>query len=280
MGPLGSIFRGVRRRLDGRPPDLAYLTPLSDGRRAAIPDADFVCEEFDRTDAPPTIRMIVILSTPRSGSTFLCQLLHHAVLCTPHEYFQPHDYLPLLAFRWNCVDNGRVAWDRYACALERHRTSDLGVLGINLHGSHLRRFARALPHFSAPEAQYVWLQRRDKLRQAVSYGIATQTGQWSSEFKRGVPPAYRFEHFHGRLRVIQHQEALIQAFVAAHSINPDLLYYEDLSTDPKSVLPRVFGVDFRRSSTGGDRSLRPQRNSINDDFLQQFAADLLAGRGA
>jgi LPS sulfotransferase NodH len=224
MEPLASMFHAVRRRVRARRSDLAHVRPLSESERAAIPDADFVSEAFDRTAASPTRRMIIIFSTPRSGSTFLCQLLHRAGVCTPHEYFQPHDYLPLLAFRWNCVDGGRVAWNRYASALELHRTSELGVLGINLHGSHLRHFERALPHFSAREVRYVWLQRRDKLRQAVSYGIATQTGEWSSEFKTSSRPTYRFDIFHGRLKAIQRQEALIQAFVAVHSINPELVY--------------------------------------------------------
>jgi Stf0 sulphotransferase len=120
MNPITELLRRwVGRAPKNHAPDLSRIEPLSDDEAKSIPEADFVSEPFDREASAPPSRMIVILSTPRSGSTFLCQLLHRAGLCTPHEYFQCDHYLPLLAYRWACVDGGCVSWQRYASALER-----------------------------------------------------------------------------------------------------------------------------------------------------------------
>jgi LPS sulfotransferase NodH len=278
MRDLASALAHRARRTprDHGPVDLARLPDPSDENLKAIPEADLISKQFDRESAAPPARMLVILSTPRSGSTYLCQLLHQSGLCTPHEYFQHEQYLPLAAYRWGCAEGGRVDWRRYAAALERHRTGESGVLGINLHGSHLRRYSEALPYFSARSVRYAWLQRRDKLRQAVSFGIAKQTGQWSIEFKRGAEPEYDHEFFRDRLRRIQKQEAFIHAFLELQSIDCETIYYEDFVRDPKSTLG-LFGVDYSRLRPSNDRNLRKQANKTNDDFVHRLAADILRG---
>jgi LPS sulfotransferase NodH len=274
MKPLEEMLpRRVRSQLRSIT-GISRIRPLPPGKRQAIPEADFVSEQFDRdVDTPPS-RMIVVLSTPRSGSTLLCQLLDRVGLCTAHEYFQHEEYIPLLAYRWNCVDKGQVDWQRYARALERRRTSDQGVLGLKLHGTHLHYFLEALPHFSAGEREFVWLQRRDKLQQAVSFGIARQTNQWSSEFAKQAEARYDFEYFHKRLKMIHFQEDIIRAFLALRSLPHRLVYYEDVVERPEAILHDVFGVATDKALTAGGRGLRKQGNSRNEEFVRQLAEEI------
>ena len=276
---MNSIVKVLRRqvgRVVRRPGAPSWrLAALSDEEKRSIPEADFVSARFDRDAGALPSRMIVILSTPRSGSTYLCQLLHNAGLCTAHEYLQREQYLPLLAERWGCLEGGRVQPDRYISALERHRTSDRGVLGINLHGSHLQRFVAALPHCSAGDVKYVWLQRRDKLRQAVSFGIAKQTGQWSSEFGRSAEKQYDFSHFSERLAMIHRHEDLVRAFIAGNEVACDQISYEDLTADPAAVVKACFDVDIAGSLPGADRPLQKQGDATNEDFVRRLAHDML-----
>jgi LPS sulfotransferase NodH len=273
MYPIVRLVRGRRRRSA----DLSRLEPLPEARAAGIPDADFVSAAFDVEASTPPRRMVVVLSTPRSGSTYLCELLHRAGLCTAHEYFQPYQYLPLLAHRWGCVERGHVSWPSYARALERHRTSPQGVLGVNIHGSHVRHFLQALPWLTAPDAAYLWLRRRDKLRQAVSYGIARQTRQWSTHFARGAEPRYDYAAFARLLGAIHEQEDLIRAFLHERAPVHRTLDYEDLVDDPAGSLKSALGVESAATPTASEPGLRRQGDATNEGFLSRFVQDVLAG---
>jgi LPS sulfotransferase NodH len=268
----------ITRMLRGRrgPADLSLLQPVD--QAFPIPDADFVSPSFDSESPQPPSRMVVILSTPRSGSTYLCQLLYRAGFCMAHEYFQPYQYLPLLAYRWGCVEDGHVSWPTYALALERHRTSARGVLGVNLHGAHVRHFLEALPSFTAPDVGYVWLRRRDKLRQAVSYAIALQTRKWSSHFARHAEPRYDHRRFRDSLEAIHAQEDLIQAFLHARAPVHGTVDYEDLVDDPSGNLKRLFDVESAHATAKDDRGLRRQADVTNEAYLSRFAGDIIDGR--
>lgn len=277
MRPIAGLLRRVRPGSSGGD-GLSRIDRPSPQALAAIPDADFVSSRFDRESAGPPLRMVVLLSTPRSGSTYLCQLLHRAGHCTMHEYFQREHYLPLLAQRWACVDDRIIRWDRYASALEQNRTSAAGVLGINLHGSHLARYLEALPHFVAPQVDYVWLTRRDKLRQAVSYGIARQTRQWSSAFEKAGEATYDYAFFLDKLQLIHRQENAIASFLHLGGIACRQICYEDFVQEPMRILREAFGVDTGEAGEV-EPGLRKQGDTLNESLMRRFARDLLADAG-
>jgi trehalose 2-sulfotransferase len=218
---------------------------------ASIPTNDFVNVQYDTDHGVPTSDALVILSTPRSGSTLLCELLRLNDVCLPHEYFQPAQYLPLFAHRWECVQAGALDELRYVTKLRRHRTFLNGWLGINLHGSHLAHFVRMAHGFSGVRLHYVHLLRRDVIAQAVSYHIASETAQWSSEFTSSKSSEYDFLKIQKRLLRVQAQNLLIAAYLAGRCAPATTLYYEDLAADPTGTLRRIPGV-------GADRILKTQ----------------------
>ncbi len=57
------------------------------------------------------------------------------------------------------------------------RTSPNGVFGLRIHAGHLGSL-EADPYDILQAPRYIWIQRRDRLRQAVSYTMAEQTGVW------------------------------------------------------------------------------------------------------
>lgn len=156
-----------------------------------IPAEDFIHARYDTQHSVSLQRILFILSTPRSGSTLLCDILRRNGVCLPHEYFQPYQYIPIAAARWECIQSGTLDREAYVNALVRYRIGPNGDLGINLHGNHLSVFSAFERLFGEKEAFFVHIRRRDVIAQAVSYEIAHQTGRWSSGFaSNGQTPTY------------------------------------------------------------------------------------------
>ena len=76
-----------------------------DLRKSGIPKQDLVDAQFDLDENNLTENILVIFSTPRCGSSYLCNLLRTNSLCIPHEYFQLEQYLPILSKRWGCTSD-------------------------------------------------------------------------------------------------------------------------------------------------------------------------------
>jgi trehalose 2-sulfotransferase len=166
---------------------------------------------------PPRLSYL-ICTTPRSGSTLLCELLAATGIAgRPDEYFQqlrstgqpmsPRDYLDgagadLLPARpvaaapleeHSLYDPRRFAsFEHYLSWVKERATTDNGVLGFKIMWPYvgglvagLSGDGRADPHSvlsaSFPQLRYVWLRRSDKVRQAVSLWRAVQTWHWRQD---------------------------------------------------------------------------------------------------
>lgn len=205
-----------------------------------IPATDLIASAYDLEQRQSPDHLLVILSTPRSGSTLLCDLFHQSGLCTPHEYFQPHQYMPILAARWQCGSHhGKVPLASYVKALLAQRTSHHGWLGINVHESHLHIFEKACVSFPNVPCRYVLLTRRDTVAQAVSYEIARQTGKWSSDFSERTVPQYDFQGVRKAVNQIEEQNRLLERFCERQQFDPYRLTYEDLIEHSEAVTSRL-----------------------------------------
>ena len=251
--------------------DLAALPEM----RRRIPPGDFADERYDVDRGVATTDALVVLSTPRSGSTLLCELLRVNDACLAHEYFQPGQYMPILADRWGCLRGARLDEAAYVASLCRYRTYPGGCLGINLHGSHLRFFSQMEPHLRDVRVQYLHIVRRNSIAQAVSYHVASQTLQWSSEFQRTATPTYSFAEILERLQRIEAQNALIQAFLIARGLDCLTVYYEDLVAETEATLRRIPALasvaPLRTEST-----LQRQAGEQSREWARRFAEELLA----
>lgn len=245
---------------------------------ARLPPEDFINATFDIQEVIPTRNVLVILSTPRSGSTLLCDVLRKNGMCLPHEYFQPFEYLPLLAQRWGCINNSELIPGRFVEQLCRFRTFANGWLGINLHGSHIPVFRFFSDYFPDVHFHYINLFRRDLVAQAVSFCLAEQTGMWSSNFRPRDDQRvseYDFEAIEAAAREIEQQNFMIRAFVAAGHLKCRDVVYEDLVAGSRELgeyLATLFGtnvaVEFRTD-------LKKQGSSLNDVWREMYCRQLL-----
>ena len=225
---------------------------------------------FPIHSAAPTVRYIVA-STPRSGSHFLGQMLRQTgLLGDPLEYF----------------DRGnRKTWEHLASAanestqtyIERRRTTPNGCFGMKLHhtqlGSALREFA---PSGLFGRHRFIFLRRRDVLRQAVSFSVASQTGSWISAVPVRSTATYDFDDITAYLTEVCLQEAQWRATLAVHRANYLEVMYEDVVRDPLAAIIRIadyLGVDSASIPAANTATAR-QSTDITNQYVERYLRDV------
>lgn len=199
---------------------------------------------------PPRLSYFVC-GTPRSGSWFLCGLLASTgVAGRPHEWF------------WrDTEDTNRRAWgvsrfSEYVARVRDAATTPNGVFGSKLMWAYLEDLVDRLRelggdttpdaslfarHFPCPH--FVWVRREDVTAQAVSWARAIQTGRWHHWDAR-VPhaaPVYDREQIDALAREAAAHDAAWRAWFAANRIDPFLVRFEDLVSDPVGMTGSVLG---------------------------------------
>jgi LPS sulfotransferase NodH len=236
----------------------------------------------------------LLCSSPRSGSTLLCDLLARSrVAGAPESYFRPAS-VPDYSHRWG-LKLGSQGWDRSylddvrvrgesgtGCFAMRIMWSDmpalldrLGVLYPDVNGDQARlRSALGIEHF-------VHLSRADKVAQAVSLVIAAQTGLWhrnaDGTIREGGEPVKPARYDHSliahELNMLEMEQRGWARWFSEHSIAPLILTYEALSTDPaetaRVVLDHV-GVRFVDVPTVGTAKLA---TSLHVAWAERFNAE-------
>ncbi|MCG8414040.1 MAG: Stf0 family sulfotransferase [Pseudomonadales bacterium] len=125
-----------------------------------------------------------ILSSPRSGSTLLSRMLFDTGAAgDPLEYLNP----PLLLIERERSGRPNLDWGAFLNSMEARRTSPNGVFGMKLHYHQLIAAAgtantdQNVTRFLELFDQFIWIRRRDRLRQAISLAIALKSQKWSVE---------------------------------------------------------------------------------------------------
>lgn len=140
--------------------------------------------ERDFRGSFPVRTRYAILSSPRSGSTLLGRMLFETRMAgDPIEYLNRH----LLAIERERTGKENLTYGEFLKSMEPRRTSENGMFGMQIHYSQfLAAFAsnqvnEAMKRFVFGFDKLIWVRRRDRLRQAVSFAIARRTNAWSSE---------------------------------------------------------------------------------------------------
>ena len=125
------------------------------------------------------------------------------------------------------------------------READVGP-PRGLHGVH-----RALPAFRGlpldellpavfPRPRYVWVTRRDKVRQAVSLWKAIQTEAWRGDNPAAHEPRYHEPAIDHLAKMLADHDTHWEAFWSRTGIEPLVISYEDdLSDGPERAVRRV-----------------------------------------
>jgi LPS sulfotransferase NodH len=176
-----------------------------------------------------------IASTPRSGSTLLSLMLLNTHLAgNPKEYLNP-----LLMAAWYRINNKPIQLNEYIKQIESRRTTENGVFGIKIHWRHLEKLAQRIDSiqinsFMNNFDKFIFIRRKDKIAQAISYYVADKTGVfhsdqevWLKEFDIAHPTFNGFQILR-HLSDIVREEASWEEFFKNSSKAVYEIYYEDL----------------------------------------------------
>ena len=225
----------------------------------------------------------LICTTPRTGSWLLCSMLESTgVAGRPEEIFHA-DTLggkPRKTIRQHLqaavrrgtrsqrVFGGKVHWSQYRLAAQRlaveTKTSDEGLPML---------LAEQLPDLT-----YVWLSRRDKVRQAISYYRATESGQWWRTAHDPISPCdetkFDFDTIERLHTYLVNHDANWRAYFDRLNLDPIIIHYEDLAEDPwQSTLDvlQAAGIRAPRISPQVPHLVR-QADVLSESWLLKYRA--------
>ena len=183
----------------------------------------------------------VIASVQRSGTHLLCSLLRNTGLAgRPDEHF--------LSRPWDTWEKRWVSPSRKAFVerVLRENTTPNGVFGIVVMWSYFDRMLQLLQEIPAyknlkggellaevlHQPRYIWLRRRNRVEQAVSWAIACQTRVWTQKTgekpQPRVVPKFDFKVIDEWINRIETHEAGWANYFRENQIEPLVLFYEDV----------------------------------------------------
>jgi LPS sulfotransferase NodH len=134
----------------------------------------------------------------------------------------------------NGVWGAKMMWNYLADAVDRLRAWPR--LDVAKDAADAEVLAAAFPGL-----HYVWLHRKDKLRQAISWWRAAETGQYALAPGQvpADPPDYDRDAIGRLLRYAEDCEAGWREWFTTNSVRPTELVYEDLIEDVGSAVRAV-----------------------------------------
>ena len=129
------------------------------------------------------------------------------------------------------------------------------------------------------KVHWLMVQRDDTLAQAISFSIAAQTRQWTSNAApTSADPVYNFEDIKQRIEMLCDEQAKLNAFCAMRGIAPIRATYEEFTADSKESVLSIAG-QMGIECLSLDESLltlRPQSDGRNEEFRARFIEDYAA----
>lgn len=221
-----------------------------------------------------------IASTPRSGSTLISRMLFATGLAgNPKEYLNP-----LLMEAWYRINKKPLFLTSYLDEMKSRRTSKNGMFGMKIHWRHLEKLSeRKIPSKNIQLImndfdRFIFISRKDKVSQAISYYIANSTGifhsdqqDWLKEFE--IPePKFNAEHILKHLSDIVREEERWNIFFN-HTEKPVLkIYFEDLIADYESKSNEIIsflGISANEVPSKPTREMQKGSSSKYKDLLLQ-----------
>ena len=192
----------------------------------------------------------IVCATHRSGSGLLCDALGRTGLAgKPDEFFSPK-VEKKYAKKWKTT-----TYSDYINKLIEESTSENGVFGAKMMWTHVGYFQKKfseIPKYANLETQdlmdaifpnlhYIWARRRDKVRQAVSFWKAQETGRFISYQERSPKvPKFNFKKINYLVHELKKMEQYWENYFKANGISPFIVIYEDdLEYEYKKVVKEV-----------------------------------------
>ena len=222
-----------------------------------------------------------ILTTPRSGSTYLCDLLDSTGIAG-----HPSEHLRLAAqeLARYCNFNYLSLLDN----LKQYRTTDNGVFGTKLISHFWFELQQTRPDFRQifqSIDKFILLVRQDKLAQAVSLVVAQKTNVWHLRGDaKNVNYRSKLEDIEidnsllneveQKYDFINKQEARLRKILSDNQVEPFEVVYEDILENAPLQIDRI--IDFLGIAKPEpylmniESGIKKMPSSISQEIIRQY----------
>jgi LPS sulfotransferase NodH len=224
----------------------------------------------------------------RTGSTLLCKALESTGIAgTPREYFNCKPDLLDDFHQTNHADLQEYLW--------KLGSTPNGIFGIShsFYEPHFSQLTETLRKFPScpPEAterteiwehifpnhRHIFMTRRNKIRLAVSWWRAIQSGEWHLSTDEPRKPvdlsnAYSYDAINHLYNECSMREAGIQEFFTEGKIVPLNIFYEDFVQEYEQTVRTI--LDYleldSQSATIAPPALTKTADSVSEEWAQRF----------
>jgi LPS sulfotransferase NodH len=244
-------------------------------RDLPAPNKEAICKFLDishstglmLSEAP---RLIFVCFTNRCGSNYLCDLL-----ASTHWFNRAQEWLNSDVVLERCQRAKITSLEQYVCEIARENAVS-GQLVIKVAAEQLAMLLEAgVLDKVLEQSMFIWVQRADKLSQAVSLAIAEQNQQWAWYVPAQVKDnelKFSVERIAEHITWITTQNLAFDRFFAFNGLKPLPIFYESLIDHRTAIIDQIKGA-VGQPSLVIDTSvleLKPQAGEINRQWRQAF----------
>jgi len=127
------------------------------------------------------------------------------------------------------------------------------------------------------QPKYIWMRRRNRVQQAVSWAIALQTGVWaqkkSEKLQPRATPSFDFNVIDDRYKRIVADEMGWTNYFRENQIDPLVLFYEDVVASNRDAGRRVLeflGVPLPRTFEIVPPIVQKQATQISEEWASSY----------
>ena len=227
-----------------------------------------------------------VCGTPRTGSTYLCDLLASTgVAGRPESYFrEPDQQNWARRFGVRVSSDGSFDYSAFVQGAVQAGTSPNGVFAARIMWGTLDLLVRGLRKSITVNdldvlgevfgpIHFVHLHRTDVIGQAVSWGRAEQTGYWQRGDAAEVEPHLDVGQVDDLVRTVRDHNSAWSAWFVEQGAQPQEVVYEDLIYDPRGT---VLGV-LECQGLVAPSDWRPQSehvrqaDEVNEEWVRRYS---------
>jgi LPS sulfotransferase NodH len=228
----------------------------------------------------------IVMGTQRSGSNLLCYGLRDMGYGLPVETFNIHQNRK---HAWGYNENDIYKYIQTALLSQTSPQTD--VFGMKIFWDQLVYFLNNVKHLGEshgivlsdtkwievffPNAILIFLQRKDKVLQAISNAKSFQSGIWilqkgKDQDSNQRKPVYDADLISYYFAQILAQSILWQNFLIEQNLKPLKLWYEDLASDYERTMQIILNSFCVKREYIPPPKTRKQADNINTKWYQRF----------
>ncbi|MAR01135.1 MAG: hypothetical protein CMI00_11460 [Oceanospirillaceae bacterium] len=236
----------------------------------------------------------IICATQRSGSTMLCDDLKSTKIAgLPKEYFNK----PMKKLKEQANADGKVFLD----SLFESASTENGVVGIKVMSNQINRIGEVVkiifPEYADmkpdeaffkyfKDFKFVYLKRKNVVKQAVSRFIARGTGVYHLRGKKELPEnygsevEYNYEELAKEAKKIRRENVKWRKYFKLFDVNFYELEYEKIANNTKYVPDLLQFLEIEGGYEKKPRKTKKVANELADSFVAKYKEDKEKNKGS